>query len=241
MLRLLLFPVSVEAPHFRRSFWKTAVRKLKKRGIPRARRRDSQFRHERRPCAVGLRNRSSLRRRSASSNRVWRRSAGANLPYDYVYHGDAALYGHGGNPGLPQSRRWSGLGCRGRRRMSRGGGVGEPRQSAPVGRRQGSAEEARDRGRRFVQGRTDDAAGREKFPELAGTFSRCVRCHLLPPQAICGSFIDNRLEGKAHETHADDVRFGDGRRHRVCNRRSGDRHRSPQRAGQCQGVADLWP
>ncbi len=43
MLRLPLFPVSVEAPHFRRSFWKTAVRKLK-RGIQRALSRDSQFR-----------------------------------------------------------------------------------------------------------------------------------------------------------------------------------------------------
>lgn len=47
---------------------------------------------------------------------------------------------------------------------------GEPRQSVPVRRRQGSAEEARDRGRRFVQGRTDDAAAREKFPELPGRF-----------------------------------------------------------------------
>jgi hypothetical protein len=66
MLRLLLFPVSVEAPHFRRSFWKTAVRKLK-RGIQRALSRDSQFCQRTaalRP--VGLRDRSSLRRRSAS-------------------------------------------------------------------------------------------------------------------------------------------------------------------------------
>jgi hypothetical protein len=43
MLQLLLFPVSVEAPHFRRSFWKTAVRTLK-RGIQCALSRDSQFR-----------------------------------------------------------------------------------------------------------------------------------------------------------------------------------------------------
>ena len=50
MLRLLLFPVSVEAPHFRRSFWKTAVRKLK-RGIQRALVEIRSSANERRPCA----------------------------------------------------------------------------------------------------------------------------------------------------------------------------------------------
>jgi hypothetical protein len=61
MLRLLLFPVSVEAPHFRRSFWKTAVRKLKKGEYGARSVEISQFANERRPCAsVGLRDRSSL-------------------------------------------------------------------------------------------------------------------------------------------------------------------------------------
>ena len=118
---------------------------------------------------------------------------------------------------------------------------GEPRQSVPVRRRQGSAEEARDRGRRFVQGRTDDAAAREKFPELAGPFSPCVRYGVLLPRNLQDSLIDNRQERTSHEAHSDDVRFGDGRSDRVRDRRSGDLQRSPQRAGQRQGVADLWP